>query len=78
MKFFIIIFTFFVSILVQSQSVVATSMPDSDNQDKDLIEKMQDANENKKFISKRNIEDDIFGDEQTFPFVAGLGKNAAH
>ena len=22
--------------------------------------------------------DDIFGDEQTFPFVAGLGKNAAH
>ncbi len=22
--------------------------------------------------------EDIFGDEQTFPFVAGLGKNAAH
>ena len=21
---------------------------------------------------------DIFGDEQTFPFIAGLGKNAAH
>ena len=29
--------------------------------------------------SKSNlIKDDIFGDEQTFPFVAGLGKNAAH
>ena len=28
-------------------------------------------------ISKPN-NDDIFGDEQTFPFVAGLGKNAAH
>ena len=28
-------------------------------------------------ISKSSIED-IFGDEQTFPFVAGLGKNAAH
>ena len=31
---------------------------------------------------KNNIsnssEEDIFGDEQTFPFVAGLGKNAAH
>ncbi len=30
---------------------------------------------------KTNISDsaeDIFGDEQTFPFVAGLGKNAAH
>ena len=33
-------------------------------------------------IKKTNISDssteDIFGDEQTFPFVAGLGKNAAH
>ena len=33
-------------------------------------------------IKKNNIsnssEEDIFGDEQTFPFVAGLGKNAAH
>ena len=29
--------------------------------------------------SKSNLnKDDIFGDEQTFPFVAGLGKNAAH
>ena len=28
---------------------------------------------------KSNLnKDDIFGDEQTFPFVAGLGKNAAH
>ena len=33
-------------------------------------------------IKKNNISNssskDIFGDEQTFPFVAGLGKNAAH
>ncbi len=28
-------------------------------------------------ISNLSVED-IFGDEQTFPFVAGLGKNAAH
>ena len=28
-------------------------------------------------ISNPSVED-IFGDEQTFPFVAGLGKNAAH
>ena len=28
-------------------------------------------------ISNSSLED-IFGDEQTFPFVAGLGKNAAH
>ena len=32
---------------------------------------------NKTNISNSSAED-IFGDEQTFPFVAGLGKNAAH
>ena len=32
---------------------------------------------NKNNISNSSAED-IFGDEQTFPFVAGLGKNAAH
>ena len=31
----------------------------------------------KTYISNSSVED-IFGDEQTFPFVAGLGKNAAH
>ena len=31
----------------------------------------------KENISNSTAED-IFGDEQTFPFVAGLGKNAAH
>ena len=31
----------------------------------------------KENISNSSVED-IFGDEQTFPFVAGLGKNAAH
>ena len=25
-----------------------------------------------------NSNEDIFGDEQAFPFIAGLGKNAAH
>ena len=34
-------------------------------------------NDNKRGIPKASSED-IFGDEQTFPFVAGLGKNAAH
>ena len=34
-------------------------------------------NNNKTYISK-DTNEDIFGDEQVFPFVAGLGKNAAH
>ena len=33
---------------------------------------------NKKNNISNSSAGDIFGDEQTFPFVAGLGKNAAH
>ena len=34
--------------------------------------------DNKITIISKSSSEDIFGDEQTFPFVAGLGKNAAH
>ncbi len=34
--------------------------------------------DNKKTNIPNSSVEDIFGDEQTFPFVAGLGKNAAH
>jgi len=34
--------------------------------------------DNKKTYISNSLAEDIFGDEQTFPFVAGLGKNAAH
>jgi len=34
--------------------------------------------DNKKTNISNYSAEDIFGDEQTFPFVAGLGKNAAH
>ena len=33
---------------------------------------------NKKTNISNSSAEDLFGDEQTFPFVAGLGKNAAH
>ena len=33
---------------------------------------------NKKTNISNSSAEDIFGDEQSFPFVAGLGKNAAH
>ena len=33
---------------------------------------------NKKQNVAKSSAEDIFGDEQTFPFIAGLGKNAAH
>ena len=41
------------------------------------IEEIKHDNNKKNNISNSSAED-IFGDEQTFPFVAGLGKNAAH
>ena len=41
------------------------------------IEEIKPNNNKKTNISNSSAED-IFGDEQTFPFVAGLGKNAAH
>ena len=41
------------------------------------IEEIKPDNNQKNNISNSSAED-IFGDEQTFPFVAGLGKNAAH
>jgi len=41
------------------------------------IEEIKPKNNKKTNISNSPAED-IFGDEQTFPFVAGLGKNAAH
>ena len=34
--------------------------------------------DNKKTKISNSSAEDIFGDEQTFPSVAGLGKNAAH
>ena len=42
----------------------------------DEIEEIKPDNK-KTNISNSSVED-LFGDEQTFPFVAGLGKNAAH
>ena len=41
------------------------------------IEEIKPDN-NKKTNVSNSSEEDLFGDEQTFPFVAGLGKNAAH
>ena len=38
---------------------------------------IENNNNDKNNIPKPSNED-IFGDEQAFPFIAGLGKNAAH
>ena len=47
-----------------------------DNISEEIKEIKPDNNKRTNIIN--SSAEDIFGDEQTFPFVAGLGKNAAH
>ena len=46
----------------------------------DISNKIEEvkSDDNKKTNISNSSAEDIFGGEQTFPFVAGLGKNAAH
>ena len=71
------IIALFVSFLINSQIVIAEQIDNSNQLDKDSLNNIENAKDNEK-TSKIKSQEDIFGDEQTFPFVAGLGKNAAH
>ena len=66
------------SIFSNTNNLLAKEMANNikDDLSNDIEEIMPDNNK-KTNISNSSVED-IFGDEQTFPFVAGLGKNAAH
>ena len=66
------------SFLVNSQIVIAEKIDNSDLLNKNSLDNIENVNDNEKSIKINPSEGDIFGDEQTFPFVAGLGKNAAH
>ncbi len=70
--------TFIFSFFINSQIVIADQLETSNQIDRDSIEKIKDNKDNEKSSKLKRSEGDIFGDEQTFPFVAGLGKNAAH
>ena len=77
-KLFINFIALVFSFLVNNQIVMAATVDIDDSSDvtnkKETIER---SGVNKEIKSKKSAED-LFGDEQTFPFVAGLGKNAAH
>ena len=77
-KLFINFIAVIFSFLVNNQIVMAATVDLDDSSDvtnkKETIER---SGVNKEIKSKKSAED-LFGDEQTFPFVAGLGKNAAH
>ena len=66
------------SFLFNCQTVIAEEIDNSNQLNKDSLDNIENVEENKKSKKLKQSEGDIFGDEQTFPFVAGLGKNAAH
>ena len=66
------------SFLINGQIAIAEEIDNINQLDKDSLNNVENAKDNEKSSKIKRSEGDIFGDEQTFPFVAGLGKNAAH
>ena len=60
------------------QAVFAADITNLDQLEVDNLNKTEKSNDKEKTLTRKINQEDIFGDEQTFPFVAGLGKNAAH
>ena len=78
MRKFISIFLVLI-ISLFSDSLIANSLEDNLVRDENIqIEGTKNNKFNDDASESNSNKDDIFGDEQTFPFVAGLGKNAAH
>ena len=76
-KFISIFIVFIISIFTDSQ--IANSIEENTILDEKIqIEGIKDNKVTNDSTKSNYDKDDIFGDEQTFPFVAGLGKNAAH
>ena len=72
----ILVFSFFFTVSYCFAEVIGNELSN------DFSEEFQPNNMKKNSKSKNDIpkasNEDIFGDEQAFPFIAGLGKNAAH
>jgi len=79
MKFILTsLLTFILSFLINTQIVIADQLDTSSQIESDSLERIENTKDVEKSSKLKKSEGDIFGDEQTFPFVAGLGKNAAH
>ena len=66
------------SFLINGQIAIAEQIDNTNQLDMDSLNNIENAKDNEKSSKIKRSDGDIFGDEQTFPFVAGLGKNAAH
>ena len=75
---FTTIFAIVFSFLINTQLVIAEQIVNPNKLDNNSLDNKENVNDKEKSSKIKISEGDIFGDEQTFPFVAGLGKNAAH
>ena len=66
------------SFLINGQIAIAEQIDNTNQFENNSLNNIENAKDNEKSSKIKKSEGDIFGDEQTFPFVAGLGKNAAH
>ena len=79
MKFILTsLLTVIFSFLINTQTVIADQLDTSSQIESDSLERIENTKDTENSSKLKKSEGDIFGDEQTFPFVAGLGKNAAH
>jgi len=79
MKFiYTTIITLIFSFFINGQIAIAEQIDNINQFDKDSLNIIENAKGNENSSKIKRSEGDIFGDEQTFPFVAGLGKNSAH
>ena len=76
-RFILFLFVLVFSIFSNTNNLLAKEIENNINEN--ISNKIEEIKpDNKKTIISNSSAEDIFGDEQTFPFVAGLGKNAAH
>ena len=79
-RIILFVFVFVISIFYNFSDCLADEIDGELNNDLSIeLESINVKNDikNKDDLPKASNED-IFGDEQAFPFIAGLGKNAAH
>ena len=73
-------FVFFISFLFSFSDCFANEIGSelNNNLSQDSKSNKLKTDINDKVDTPKASNEDIFGDEQAFPFIAGLGKNAAH
>jgi len=73
---FVFIVSFFLNVTYSLANEIGNDLNNNFSQESKSNDFKTDIKNNDDIPKTSN--EDIFGDEQAFPFIAGLGKNAAH